>query len=90
MTDQPRCLICDEYIAFFQDGVFDMPIDAVIIEIPGNHGSRLYDSVGGEHLSGYLCDQCLAAKITQGRLDRIEVIRLDDTIIRHPYTVPGD
>lgn len=87
---EPRCLVCEEWIPLFQDGDFELPIDAVIVQINGGFGSKVYNVPGGEHLSAYLCDLCLTAKITNGLIDRVQVIALKDARIRSEYTVPGD
>lgn len=87
---EPRCLVCEEWVGLFADGDFEMPVDAVTVEIPGNHGSQVYDNVGGEILSAYLCDECLSVKIRNGFIDRIQIERVNAVRIRHPYTVPGD
>lgn len=98
MTDEEvwsptgRCLICccDDIEFNADEGTTypDLPINAVVVTIPGNYGSQLYAPSGSEYLTGYLCDGCLSERIKGGFIQRVQVAN-HETRIRHPYTVPG-
>ena len=42
------------------------PDGGVVIDIPGNYGSTVYDSTGGNRLVAYLCDRCLTDGAREG------------------------
>ncbi|WP_412743688.1 hypothetical protein [Krasilnikovia sp. MM14-A1004] len=73
-----QCLVCG---ATLQDNGMSTwprePSEGVIVQIPGNYGSTVYDPPGDLHLVAYLCDPCLAAKAQVQIILEVEVTRRD-------------
>ncbi|OJF11080.1 type II toxin-antitoxin system Phd/YefM family antitoxin [Couchioplanes caeruleus] len=71
-----QCLVCGETLQ--DNGTSDeppRPSDGVMVTIPGNYGSTVYDPPGDRHLVAYLCDPCLTAKGQDQIILEAEVIR---------------
>lgn len=81
-----NCLVCEERITFTDN----VPSDAVIVKIPGNYGSSIFDpgcgADGNTTLRAYICDLCLLAKSKQGMVQAITVERAPPTISVRRWT----
>lgn len=73
-----QCVVCG---AMLQDNGASVrppePSDGVIITIPGNYGSTVYDPPGSLWLVAYLCDLCLTAKAQDQLIVEVEATRRD-------------
>jgi hypothetical protein len=71
-----RCLICEKIIVMSSLGHSETPLDAVVIRIDGNFGSRVYDPYledrPTEHLRAYVCDPCLEKKGDDGLVEMVQ------------------
>jgi hypothetical protein len=77
------CLVCKRTLKQ-HDGLSAQPAiphDGLIVEIPGNYGSRVYDAMGGDRLITYLCDDCLKTKATAGLVMEVSGAPRDRVVI---------
>lgn len=62
--DQSRmhCLCCNKELEAVATGYDQQPAEGVVCRTQGNYGSTAFDSIGGEELIFFVCDDCLTKR----------------------------
>lgn len=66
MSIKRFCIVCDKELKPVHDSDSEdiqyPPNGGIYLQSHGNYGSRVFDSMTGEFLECYICDECLESK----------------------------
>ena len=61
-SSRMHCLCCDKELDSASTGCDHQPAEGVVCRTYGNYGSTAFDSIGGEELIFFVCDDCLTTR----------------------------